>query len=384
MELRTDPIYLDYNATTPVAPEVVEAVVGALRESWGNLSSVHAYGVRARHAVEQARTQVAELIGSGPDEVMFTSGGTEADNAALFGVTEALRDRGRHLIVSAVEHPAVAAVCDELSARGFGVTRVPVDSEGRVRPADVEAAIQPDTVLISVMHAQNETGVIQPIAEISARARPRGIVVHSDTAQSVGKIPVNVDALGVDLLTVAGHKLYAPKGVGALYLRHTTPFSPFLRGAGHESGRRAGTENTPAIVGLGAACALATSEMDQRQAHLAALRDRLQAALLDAFPDLVIHGQGAERLPNTLSTAIPGVRADPLFAALPGIATAAGSACDAGAGDGHVSAALSAMGVSDDIARCTMRLTVGRPTTTDEIDRAAAAIVQAARSTRHR
>lgn len=373
-----DPIYLDYNATTPVAPEVVEAVVGALRDAWGNPSSVHAYGVRARHAVEQARGRVAELIGCDPDEVIFTSGGTESDNAAVFGVTEALRDRGRHLIVSAVEHPAIGAACDELARRGFSVSRVPVDGAGRVRPADVESAIQPDTVLISIMHAQNETGVIQPVREIAALARKRDIVMHSDAAQSVGKIPVNVDALGVDLLTVAGHKLYAPKGVGALYLRRSTPFASFLRGAGHESGRRAGTEATPAIVGLGAACALAGRELDGSRAHQAGLRDRLQETLARAFPNLVVHGRSAERLPNTLSVAIPGVPAAALIAALPGIATASGSACDAGSG--HVSAALAAMGVADDIARSTLRLTVGRPTTRDEIDSAAASIIEAART----
>ncbi|HET6277453.1 MAG TPA: cysteine desulfurase family protein, partial [Candidatus Polarisedimenticolia bacterium] len=232
-----DPIYLDYNATSPVAPEVAEAMIPALRDLWGNPSSPHVYGRRARAAVETARQQVAALLGCEQDEVIFTAGGTEADNAAIIGVAEAAADRGRHLVISAVEHAAVEEPCRYLERRGWEVTRVGVDRNGRVATGEVEEALRADTALISIIHAQNETGVLQPIAEIGRLARSRGSPMHSDTAQSIGKMAVTAAALHADLLTVAGHKLYAPKGVGALFLRRGTPFAGFMRGAGHESGR---------------------------------------------------------------------------------------------------------------------------------------------------
>jgi cysteine desulfurase len=372
------PIYLDHNATTPVAAEVLEVMIPVLRDAWGNPSSSHAYGRRAAAVVDRARGQVASLLACEPGEVVFTSGGTESDNAALVGAAEALADRGRHLIVSAVEHPAVEQVCAYLERRGWNVARVRVGRDGRVPPEAVAEALRTDTVLVSVMHANNETGVLQPIAEISRIVRSRGIVLHTDAAQSVGKVPVRVDDLGVDLLTVAGHKLYAPKGVGALYIRRGTPFAGFLRGAGHEAGRRAGTESTAHVAGLGAACELAEREERTRAAHLSALRDRLEARLRAGLPDLHVHGSGAERLPNTLSAAIPGVDANRLLSQLEDVAAAAGAACHSGRAE--PSRVLRAMGVPDALALATLRLSVGRGTTAGEIDAAAAEIVRRARA----
>lgn len=365
----SDTIYLDYNATSPVAPEVVEAMIPALRDLWGNPSSPHIYGRQAREAVEKARQQVATLLGCENDEVIFTGGGTEADNAAIIGVAEAVADRGRHLVTSAVEHPAVDEPCRYLESRGWEVTRVGVDAHGRVSRDEVEAALRPDTALISIIHAQNETGVLQPIADIGAVARSRGIVLHSDTAQSVGKLPFTAAALNVDLLTVAGHKLYAPKGVGALFLRRGTPFAGFLRGAGHESGRRAGTENVPEIVGLGAACALASRELPGRTDHLLQVRDHLEDRLRRRLPDIVIHGSEVERLPNTISVTFPGTIARDIAGRAEGLAVAAGAACHSD--KPHVSSVLKAMGIPDALALATLRLSVGSPTTLDDVDRAA-------------
>ena len=372
----SDPIYLDYNATTPVAEEVIEAMTPALRDLWGNPSSGHVFGKRAAEALGRARSQVASLLGCETDEVVFTSGGTESDNAAIVGVAEALADRGRHIVTTVIEHPAVEQTCVYLERRGWRVTRVSVDSNGRVDPAEVEAALDAETVLVSVMHANNETGVMQPIGEIASRIRPRGIVFHTDAAQSVGKIDVRTNDLGVDLLSLVGHKLYGPKGVGALYIRRDTPFTRTMHGADHEAGRRSGTESTPQVVGLGAACALAERELTERHEHLRAMRDRLEAALRQRLPDLVLHAARAERLPNTLSVAIPGVDANRLLSRLDGVATAAGAACHSGAVE--PSRTLRAMGVSDDLASCTLRLTVGRGTSPDEIDSAAAQIAEAA------
>lgn len=371
----TDPIYLDYNATTPVAPEVVEAVVPALREAWGNPSSGHAQGRRARVALERARGEVAALLDCAADEIIFTGGGTESDNAAVVGVAEALSERGRHLVISSIEHPAVDQACLYLEGRGWAVTRVPVTADGRVEPSAVEAALRPDTALVSIMHANNETGVLQPVREISRLVRPKKVLLHTDAAQSVGKLRVEVDDLEVDLLTVAGHKLYAPKGVGALYVRNGTPFAGFLRGAGHERGLRSGTENTPGIVGLGAACELARKELAEREEHLLAMRDRLEQGLRREIPDLVVHGRRVDRLPNTLSAAIPGVDANRLLSRVEGVATAAGAACHSGKSE--PSRVLREMGVPDELAVCTLRLTVGRSTTVEEVDTAARRICKA-------
>jgi cysteine desulfurase len=374
----SDPIYLDYNATTPIAPEVLEEMIPALRGAWGNASSPHAYGLRARSAIDRARGQVAGLLGCQPDEVVFTGGGTESDNAAIVGVAEALQSRGRHLVISAVEHPAVEEACRYLETRGFEVSRVAVRPDGSLAAEDVAAAVRPDTSLVSVMHAHNETGVVFPLAEISGAVKPRGVVLHTDAAQTVGKVPVDVEALGVDLLTVAGHKFYGPKGVGALYLRRGTPFGGFLRGGGHEQGRRAGTESAALIVGLGAACALATREAAERVKHLRALRERLETRLAACFPALVVHGGAVERLPNTSFVALPGAPSAALLARLEGIAIGTGSACHSD--DHELPGVLGQMGVAEDVAACTLRITTGRSTTAAEIDDAADRIAAAARA----
>jgi len=376
-----DPIYLDYNATSPMAPEVVEAMSAALSELWGNPSSDHPYGHRARKAVGTARDSVAGLIGCRADEVVFTGGGTESDNAALLGIAAAA-SRGRHLITSAIEHPAVENTCLQLESQGWEVTRLGVDSHGRVSAEEAGAAFRDETSLVSIMHANNETGVMQPIAEIGAAARSAGIAMHTDAAQSVGKLPCSVDELNVDSLTIAGHKLYGPKGVGVLYLRRGTHFARHLHGAGHEGGRRAGTENVPGIVGLGVACDLARRELTQRVQRIGDLRDRLESTLCTAIPDAVVHGREVERLPNTLYIALPGATAAELVATTPGVAMAAGSACDAGRT--HLSATLRAMRVPAKLALCTLRLTLGRSTTLEEIERGAAMIVASAETLRRR
>ena len=371
-----EPIYLDYNATTPMHPRVVDAMQTALRDAWGNPSSAHPYGQRAREIVDTARCEVAALIGAHPAEIVFTSGGTESDNAAVIGVAEALQAKGRHVVTTAVEHAAVGKAVDALERRGWEVTRVPVDAQCRVEAGAVAAAVRDDTVLVSVIHAQNENGVLQPVREIADRVRPRGVVLHSDTAQTVGKMPVGVDDLGVDLLTIAAHKLYGPKGAGALYVRSGTPLASYLHGAGHEDGRRAGTENVPGVAGLGAACRIAREELPGRTEHMRALRDRLENALREKFPDLVVHGGGAERLASTLSCAIPGCDAVELLARAKGVAAAGGAACHSG--QRHVSGVLKAMGVPEEIAYGTMRLCVGSPTSETDVDRAAELIAEAA------
>lgn len=373
-------IYLDFNATTPLAPEVRQAVLEALDAAWANPSSGHLPGRLARRAVEEARARVAALLGCEADEVVFTSGGTESDNAAIFGIAEALGGRGRHVVVTSVEHAAVEEPCRALERRGFEVSRVAVDAQGVVDPGAIEEAIRPDTILVSVIHAQNETGAIQPVGAIARIARSRGVLVHTDAAQSVGKIPVSVGALGCDLLTVAGHKLYAPKGVGALYVRRGTPFAPLLRGAPHEGGRRAGTENVAGIAGLGAACELAANELEPRMERMERLRDRLEAALRDSVAGLVVHASKAPRLPNTSSVAIPGARADEMLAALDGVAVSPGAACHAGRSE--PSRILLAMGVADDLVRCTLRFSVGRTTTEEDVDAAAARVAAAAEKVR--
>lgn len=373
----TGPIYLDYNATTPIHPRVVAAIEPYLHGHPGNPSSGHAPGRDAAAAVAAGRAQVAALLGCAPDEVVFTGGGSEADNLALKGVAMAQRAHGRHLVVSAVEHPAVRETARFLEREGWRVTIVPVDATGRVAPDAVAAALRDDTVLVSIMHANNETGTINPIAEIAAVAHARGALMHTDAAQSVGKLPVKVRELDVDLLTVAGHKLYAPKGIGALYVRRGLMLEPLIHGAGHEGGRRAGTENVPWIVGLGAACALALEEgIAASGTRVRDLRDRLHRLLADAFPDLVLNGHPEHRLPNTLNVSIPGVSGREVLDRCPEIAASTGSACHEG--EHRVSGVLGAMGVAHEVALGAMRLSLGLMTTAEEVDAAAAALVRAA------
>jgi len=361
-----DHIYLDFNASTPLAPEVVEAMRPFLTGHFGNPSSHHWAGAPAKAAVERARAQVAALLGAGPGEITFTSGGTEANNHALKGVYFANRDRGDHIVTTAVEHPAVLKPLEFLESLGAKVTVVGVDSQGRVDPEEVRRAITPRTVLVSVMHANNEVGTIQPIAEVAAIARAAGALMHTDAAQSVGKIPARVDDLGVDLLSVAGHKLYAPKGVGALYIRRATPIEPFMHGAGHESGRRAGTENVLLDVALGAACEVAGRWIGV--SAVSALRDRFEVGLRSIFgAGITVNGGGAERLPNTSSVNFVGRLGAEVLAALPGVAASTGSACHAGSVE--LSGVLTAMHVPPREGMGAVRFTLGRTTTWADLER---------------
>lgn len=375
--MNEDPIYLDYNATTPLLPEVVDAMLPYLRDHFGNPSSGHALGRAAREALEKARGQVAALLQCDAEEVVFTSGGTESNNIAIRGTTEARPDR-RHVVTSVIEHPAVAAPCAWLEGHGWRVTRAGVDAEGRVRLEEVAGATGPDTALVTVMHANNETGVLQPVAVIAKAARDAGAVVHTDAAQSVGKVPVHVRDLGIDLLSVAGHKLYAPKGVGALYVRRGTPIKPLTLGAGHERGLRPGTENVASVVGLGVACEHARLDLEAEAARVRALRDRLWDGLRAEVPGVALNGHPVERLPNTLSVRFPGVSGTALLAAAPEVAASTGSACHAG----HEQAppVVLVLGVPPREALGTVRLTLGRRTTAREVERAAAILVRAWRA----
>jgi len=384
------PIYLDYNATTPIAREVAEAMVPYLYEHFGNPSSSHPYGVATKRAVEAARAQVAALLGCQPAEVIFTSGGTESNNYAIKGVALAHRERGNHIITSAVEHPAVVEVCHWLETQGFRITVLPVDEFGLVNPADLERAITPNTLLVTVMHANNEVGTIQPIAELAEIAHHHGALMHTDAAQSAAKIPVNVETLGVDLLSVAGHKLYAPKGIGVLYVRSTVQLAQLLHGADHESGRRPGTENVLEIVGLGQACQAAGRDMEKNMAHFSGLRDRLHEGLLRELSSenenwneneheaVKLNGHPEKRLPNTLSLSFRSVEANTLLSEIgEQVAASAGAACHAEEVD--VSAVLEAMKIPVDWAMGTVRFSVGRATTAEEIDRAVEIVAEAVR-----
>jgi cysteine desulfurase len=306
----TTPIYLDYNATTPHDPEVIEAMRPFLETEFGNPSSSNWYGAGPQKAVANARRQVAGIINCNPQEVVFTSGGTESNNHALKGITRVLRDRGNHIITSAIEHPAVLEVCRSLEPFGFETTYLPVDDQGIVSVADVQKAIRPETILITIMHANNEVGTVQPIAEIAGIAKKQGIIVHTDAAQSVGKISTDVNELGVDLLSIAGHKVYAPKGVGALYIRHPLQPEKFCHGAGQEMGRRAGTENVLEIVGLGKACEIAKRDLQKNTNHMAILRDRLSEGLKGEIEDIKLNGHPQKHLPNTLSLSFKGLEAN--------------------------------------------------------------------------
>ncbi|MCP4539934.1 MAG: cysteine desulfurase [Chloroflexi bacterium] len=375
-----NPIYLDYNATTPTAREVADAMMPYLYEHFGNPSSSHPYGVLTKRAVETARAQVAALLNCQPSEVIFTSSGTESNNYAIKGVALAHRERGNHIITSAVEHPAVIEVCKWLETQGFRITVLPVDEFGLVNPADLERAITPDTLLVTVMHANNEVGTLQPIAELTEIAHRHGALMHTDAAQSVGKVPVEVDALSVDLLSIAGHKLYAPKGIGALYVSNGVQLAQLMHGAGHEGGRRPGTENVLEIVGLGHACHMAKRDLEKNTAHFRAMRDRLHDGLLrELGQDSVrLNGHPEKRLPNTLSLAFHSVAAHTLLPEIgEQVAASAGSACHADVVS--VSAVLEAMQVPVDWAMGTVRFSTGRTTTAEEIDRAVEIVAGAVR-----
>lgn len=370
-------IYLDYNATTPIAPSVQEAMLPYFSEYYGNPSSDHALGRACQEAIEDARSEVAELLGCDQDEVIFTSCGTESNNLALKGslMHGGMTDRG-HLITSALEHPAITEPAKFLKRLGFGLTVVDCSRQGVVDPAAIEAAIEPDTVLVSIMHANNEIGTVQPISEIANRCRRRQVLTHTDAAQTVGKIRTNVDELGVDLLSFSAHKFYGPKGIGALYVRRGTVLEPLLHGAGHESGMRAGTENVAYIVGLGKAASLVRRGVADAGVRLMSLRDRLYEGLRAAIGDrLTVNGLEANRLPNTLSVNFPDVVGRELLARTPELCASTGAACHSGVT--NVSPTLAAIGLAPEVARGTVRLSVGWQTSEEDVDRAVSLLVAA-------
>jgi cysteine desulfurase len=362
-------IFLDHAATTPADPRVVEAMLPFFSESFGNPSSIHSLGLETRTAVAEAREKVAGLIGAASDEIVFTSGGTEADNLAIKGVAQSNAQRGKHIVTTRIEHHAVEESCRYLEKQGFKVTLVGVDQDGLVDPRDVEKAVTPETILISVMHANNEVGTIQPIAEISKVARKRGVYFHTDAVQTVGHIPAKVDELGVDLLAVSAHKLYGPKGVGVLYVRKGTRIVSFLHGGGQERGLRASTENVPGIVGLGKAAEIAQAEMDAESKHVTRLRDKLIKGILERIPQVRLNGHPTQRLPNNVNISVASVEGESLAVSLDleGIAVSTGSACSSEAMEpSHV---LTAMGVPVELARGSVRFSLGRENTDAEIDR---------------
>jgi cysteine desulfurase len=377
------PIYLDHNATTPVAAEVLSAMLPHLERHFGNPSSSHAYGVPAHEAVERARAQVAALLGCEPESIVFTASGSEANNLAVKGVTVNRRRDGEHIITTAIEHPAVLNACRYLERRhGHRVTIAAVNQWGLVDPDDIRTAIRPGTVLISVMHANNEVGTLQPIQEIAALARECGIAMHTDAAQSVGKVWATVDELGVDLLSLAGHKLYAPKGIGALYVRPGTQLEPLIHGAEHEHGLRAGTENVPYIVALGAACVLARERLlSGADIGVRRLRDRLHAKLEEYVPGLTLNGDHDRRLPNTLNISFPHVDGEDLLARTQAVAASTGSACHSGRTE--PSTVLTAMGIGRPRALGAVRLSLGYSTTEADVDEAAGALTASAAAATH-
>jgi cysteine desulfurase len=361
-------VYLDYNATTPVAPEVIEVMLRYCRDDFGNPSSVHQYGRRARVAVDDARDCIAEMLGVPAATICFSSGGTESNNSIIKGVAVALADQGRHIVTSEIEHPAVLDTCADLARHGYAITYVPVTADGVVEPQAVQEALTDETLLVSIMHANNETGVIQPIAEIAARTRERGVLMHTDAVQTFGKMPLDIDALGVDFLSFSGHKIYAAKGIGGWYTRPHAPLHPLLFGGHQERGRRSGTENVPAIAALGTACHLAQQDMAEVWARQTRLQQDFERGLRERLPDLRIQGEGAARLPTTTNVAFAGVEGEALLMSLDlqGIAVSTGSACSSGSLEAsHV---LQAMAVPDVYLSGALRFSLGRLTTAEDID----------------
>lgn len=376
--MQLKPIYLDYNATTPVDPEVLEAMFPYLKEHFGNPSSNHVYGHETRKAIENAREQLAALLNCHPEELIFTSGGTESNNYALKGSAFHLKNKGRHIITSCIEHPAITEVCHYLETQGFVVSYLPVDPYGMVSTTELEKAIRPDTILISIMHANNEIGTIQPIEEIGKIALARGICFHSDAAQSVGKIKTDVCQMGVNLLSVAGHKLYGPKGIGALYIKNGTRLEKFMHGASHEKNLRAGTENVAYIVALGKAAEIALRDFDSNQNHMKNLRDFLEKELKSEIPDIHINGHPENRLPNTSSISFPGVEANKLLAKMTGLAASAGAACHSKGVT--LSEVLKAIRLNPEIAKGTLRFSTGRYLDISQIIKAVEMIVSATKN----
>jgi cysteine desulfurase len=374
----TLPIYMDHHSTTPVAPEVFEAMRPYFCERFGNAASrSHPFGWAAEEAVEQARAQVAHLLGCKPAEIVWTSGATEADNLAIKGVAAAYREKGRHIITSGIEHHAVLDPCKRLEREGYQVTYLPVDRTGRVDPTDVERAITKETILISIMAANNEIGTLQPMVEIGRIAKRHGVLFHTDAAQYVGKLPLSVEEWHVDLLSASAHKMYGPKGVGVLYVRMSKPrvkLVPQMDGGGHEKGRRSGTLNVPCCVGLGAACMLAERELATEPARLTALRERLRAALWAGLDYIHLNGHPTERLPGSLNVSFEFVEGESLLMALKGIAISSGSACTSATLE--PSYVLLALGVDEQLAHASIRFGLGRGNTEEEVDFAAAQVIE--------
>lgn len=361
-------VYLDYNATTPVHLDVIEVMLTYCREKFGNPSSVHRYGRQARVAVDEARDCIAAMLGVASSTICFTSGGTESNNMIIKGVAAAQKDRGRHIVTSAIEHPAVLDPCADLARQGYEITYAPVTADGVVEPEAIREALTDETILLSIMHANNETGVIQPIADIAALAHERGILMHTDAVQTFGKLSLNIDELGVDFLSFSGHKLYAPKGIGGCYMRSEVPLQPLLYGGHQERGRRSGTENVPGIVALGKACDIAQRDMPQEWARQARLQQDFECGLRERLADIRVQGEGVARLPNTTNVAIAGVEGEALLMGLDlqGIAVATGSACSSGSLEAsHV---LQAMAVPALYLHGALRFSVGRLTTEEDID----------------
>lgn len=368
---------MDHSATTPVAAEVLEAMLPYFKELFGNASSLHSFGLEAKEALESAREKVAKLLGARPEEIIFTSGGTESDNLALKGIAYRNRDKGKHIITTAIEHPAVLEVCRKLEKEEFEVTYLPVTEDGLVDPAVLGEAIRKDTILISVMHANNEIGTIQPLEEIGRLAAERDIYFHTDAVQTAGKIPTNVDELGIDLLSLSAHKLYGPKGVGALYIRKGTRIESMMQGGGHERGLRSGTENISGIVGLGRAAELSQETMSQEAEQLARLRDRLAGLVLENVKDAWINGSMTKRLPSNLNFGFKYVEGESLllFLDAKGIAVSTGSACSSHKLEpSHV---LRALGLSPEECHGSLRITMGRSNTEEDADYVAQSIAEA-------
>lgn len=369
-----DPTYLDFNATTPIDPDVVEAMLPYLRSHFGNPSSGHVYGYRARDAIERARSQVAALIGARPNEIIFTGSGTEANNMAIRGAACA-HDRHGRMACSAIEHPAVAKPCAFLASRGWAIAEIPVDGTGVIDAQAFERMVPRGTVMVSVMHSNNEVGTIQPIRELAKLARSRGALMHTDAAQSAGKVAIDVDDLGVDALTIVGHKLYAPKGIGALYVRKGAAIAPINFGGGQEGGMRPGTENVALAVALGAACEIAGRRLAEDGPRMRDLRDRLWVRLQAAVPGTLLNGHSEQRLPNTLNVSFPGVRGSAVLLAAPNLAASTGSACHEE--EEAPSSVLTAMGCATERALAAIRLSIGRTTTEEQVEAAAADLAKA-------
>lgn len=361
-------IYLDHNATTPLHPEVLEAMLPYYKDFFGNPSTIYSFGREARKATDEAREKVADLIGASPGEIIFTSGGTEADNLALKGVVSALKRKGRHIITSSVEHHAVLSTCQHLEKKGIQITYLPVDKYGQINPGKVEEAITDETILISIIHASNEVGTTEPISEIGEITRKFGIYFHTDAVQTIGKIPINVEKMKIDLLSLSGHKFYGPKGIGALYVRKGTRIHPLIHGGEQERRRRAGTENVAAIVGLGKAAEIASREMEKESKYVASLRDRLEEKIREKIDYIYLNGHPTQRLPNTLNISFKFIEGESLILNLDlkGIAASTGSACTSESLEpSHV---LSAMGIPPEVAQGSIRFSLGRDNSEEEID----------------